>query len=298
MTGHPLSEQIDDRIFVFGVPRSGTTLVQSLLAAHSATTSFTESHFFDRHLRLLPFTSRPILTRSPEPRLREFLAENGEEPPEAARWFTPPSLPERVLLPLRTRQVTIRLLRVLDELALGRGKTRWIEKTPRHLRYAPFLEEVSGPGTPMTFVHVIRHGLEVVASLHRASRDWERPYGLETCVRRWNADVEFSLGRLGAPNDHFLFYEELTAAPDVTARKLFDALGLDWEPEILQRYAETSGRLVTPEEGAWKVDVGREIRPSATSDRALTKEERRRVERSLRHDLYDELRDRIRESST
>ena len=41
--------QIGQRIFVVGVPRSGTTLLQSLLAGHSALTSFTESHFFDRH---------------------------------------------------------------------------------------------------------------------------------------------------------------------------------------------------------------------------------------------------------
>ena len=37
------------RIFLVGCPRSGTTLLQSLLAAHPDITSFPESHFF-RHL--------------------------------------------------------------------------------------------------------------------------------------------------------------------------------------------------------------------------------------------------------
>ena len=43
------STQIESRILVVGVPRSGTTLVQSLLAAHSQVASWTESHLFARH---------------------------------------------------------------------------------------------------------------------------------------------------------------------------------------------------------------------------------------------------------
>ena len=75
---------IDRRVFVVGVPRSGTTLVQSLLAAHSTMTSFTESHFFDRHFTRLPPSSLSILSRNPAPRLHEFLLENCEAPPDAA----------------------------------------------------------------------------------------------------------------------------------------------------------------------------------------------------------------------
>src|SRR5687768_3975926 len=41
------------RIFVVGCPRSGTTLVQSLLAAHSKIVTFTESHLFDKGFRSL-----------------------------------------------------------------------------------------------------------------------------------------------------------------------------------------------------------------------------------------------------
>lgn len=37
---------IEAPIFVVGVPRSGTTLLQSLLSAHSSTYSLPETHFF------------------------------------------------------------------------------------------------------------------------------------------------------------------------------------------------------------------------------------------------------------
>jgi hypothetical protein len=285
---------IDMRVFVVGVPRSGTTLLQSLLAAHSTMTSFTESHFFERHFTHLPLVSRWVLTKNPAPRVQEFLAENSEGPLDAARWFEVEgrrALGVRLLLPLKTRPVARQLLRVLDELTLGRGLSSWIEKTPKNLRYIPLLERVSGPKPRTRFVHVIRDGLEVVASLHEASQNWEDPHDLDSCVRRWNADVSLSLGRVGAPTDHFVFYEELTSRPEATLRRLLAELGLGWEPDIFERYAATSSRLVTQQE-AWKEGVGRRIRPSGTSDRALTPEQRDRVTRSLRRGMYHQLLER------
>jgi len=281
---------IDLRIFVVGVPRSGTTLLQSLLAAHSAVTSFTESHFFSRHFRFVPLRRAPVLSKNPLPRVREFLAENEATETDASRWFETRRrwLELRPVLPLMTRPVARRLLGVLDEMAQQRGRAVWIEKTPMHLRYIPLFERVSGSEPTTRFVHVVRQGLEVVSSLYLASQGWERPYDLATCARRWNADVGFSVGRLGSPRDHFVLYEELASRPEEALARLVDELGLDWQPEMLERYGRTSDRLVTEDE-PWKADVGRRIRPSATSDRVLTAQQRSQVSRWLRPELYERL---------
>lgn len=279
---------MDRRIFVVGVPRSGTTLVQSLLAAHSQMMSFTESHFFSRHFKVLPWLSSAVLTRDPSSRLHTFLDENGssEHGMESLDLATSVVVPKKLFLPLRTFSVARQLLRVLDQLALRQGKSNWIEKTPKHLRYIPFLERLSVSEGRPHFVHMIREGLEVVASLHTASRSWERPYDLETCVKRWNADVGFSLGRVASGSDHFVFYEQLTARPEATLGRLLAALGLDWEPEILERYS--SNRLVTREE-TWKANVDRGVRRSGTSGQVLSEEQRNRVRASLHQDLYTRL---------
>ena len=279
------------RIFIVGVPRSGTTLVQSLLAAHSATTSFTETHFFDRHFRILPLVSEPVLTASPVARVRAFLIENREAPGTAARWFTDGSRWSLSVAPLRpwqTPRVARRLLLVLDELAQRRESPYWIEKTPRHLRYLPFLARLSAQGPEARFVHVIRDGLEVVASLHEASQHWERPYDLDTCIRRWNDDVAFSLSRSREPNDSFLFYEDLVSRPEPTLRRILGELRLEWEAQMLEHYGRAAAELVTAQE-SWKEDVGRPLSRSRTSDRRLTAEQRRRVESRLRRDLYEKL---------
>ena len=287
MTRHDIVK----RIFVVGVPRSGTTLVQSLLAAHSRLTSFTESHFFDRHFKLLPPPLGAALIHDPTPRVREFLAENGLDSPGLADRMVDrvrECLTIRWLLPTRTRAVARRLLAILDELALLRGHSSWVEKTPRHLRYTPFLARLDGPEGHSQFVHVIRGGLETVASLHTASRSWERAYDLDTCIRRWNRDVGFSLGRAGRPDHHFLFYEQLTARPEPTLARLFADLGLDWESRILDCFGDGLEQLITPQE-TWKAGHAGGVRRSGTSKRVLTAAQRDRVMRSLRGDIYPRL---------
>lgn len=284
-------QAVERRIFIVGVPRSGTTLLQSLLAAHSHIASFTESHFFSRHFSFLPALTVPVLTRNPAPRVSAFLIENDAFPGDAAHWFTHHDrwrLRFKTLLPFQTRSVARRLLAVLDELALSRDSSTWVEKTPRHLRYIPFLERVSSDVPAVRFIHLVREGLPVVASLHAASQNWERPYDIETCIERWNRDVAFSLSRATAPNDHFVLYEELTTRTEPTLRRLFAELDLPWEAPILDHYGQIAAEVVTDSE-SWKADVGRPIRPAATDEQSLTGDEQQRVQASLRSDLYGEI---------
>jgi hypothetical protein len=284
------SPSIERRIFIVGAPRSGTTLLQSLLAAHSRMTSFTESHLFRKHFSHLPLFPDPVLTANPYPHLLAFLAENGEEPTPSVRWFESRQrwyAASRLMLPLQTRTVSRRLLAVLDEITLRRGVSSWIEKTPWHLRHISLLEKTS-PQDRTHFIHVIRRGPEVVASLHRASRSWERAYDLDSCARRWNEDMARSLTRVGRPNHHFVVYEKLTAAPEITTRELVEGLGLVWEPEILDRYSAAADEIVGNDE-TWKHGVGRSISPSATSQVELDEAQRRHVNTMLDSGLYDRL---------
>lgn len=284
----PSGSGIERRIFVVGAPRSGTTLVQSLLAAHSRVTSFPESHLFSRHFRVLPGSSAAILVRDPVPRLRRFLEEAALDSPALAAAMLEAlraTVPAPFARPIGTRRVARQLLAALDCLASHRGFASWAEKTPMHLRYVPFLERLCAAGERPRFVHVIREGVEVVASLREASRSWERPYDLDTCVRRWNEDLGLSLARIRSASDRFIFYEELTSRPEATLARLFAGLDLEWEPEVLERYSVAADRLVVRGE-TWKANLAGGLRRSATSGSALTEEERKRVTAALQHDLY------------
>ncbi len=291
---------IERRIFIVGVPRSGTTLVQSLLAAHSRLTSFTESHFFSRHFRPQPWMATPWLRRDPSPRVHEFLAENHITPSTVASAAGHFPLDQRRSGWFLFRQgptVGRQLLQLLDAMAAVRGQSCWVEKTPKHLHYLPMLDQLCRGGPRTHFVHVLRGGLETVASLHRASQDWPTSYDLATCVERWNRDMALSLRRsrrrvASSSTDHFLCYEDLTRRPESVLRRLLNELVLPWEPEILVRYRASSKSLITRRE-TWKTEVERPMRPSATSRQTLSDGQRRWVDGKLRHDLYQQLRQRL-----
>jgi hypothetical protein len=281
------------RIFLVGVPRSGTTLLQSLLAAHPQVTSFTESHLFSRPFRPVPGLGL-VLASDPTPRLMEFLAENGASATDVAPWFGPPApaeLGSRFGLARHTREVTRRLVDVLDALGRQRGMPVWLEKTPRHLRAIDLLESVCGDDIPTHFVHLFRDGLQTVASLLAASRDWPQAYTLDACIDRWNRDLERSARCLDRPGHVFVRYETLTRDPEVVLRPLFATLDLPWHSSVLSDFGHVTSALTTPDE-TWKGHVGRAIRPSATAGRELDEAQRERVLRGVRQDIYDELRRR------
>ena len=285
---------IEQRIFVVGVPRSGTTLVQSLLAAHTHLTSFTESHFLSRHIRRLPLPPWGLLVRDPRPRLAEFLREN--QVSDALSNEILDSLPSsRAPRILRGAESLLAFIGGLDKVTAARGKIGWVEKTPGHLRFVPFVEKAVGAARHVRFVHVIRQGPPTVESLYFASSHWEPAYGLRECAQRWNSDMEFSLSRCSSPRDRFVFYEDLLRQPEATCRELLDSLDLPWQPQVLQLYGERVKTLVTPEE-TWKADTGRPIGTEGPPREALSTAQRQRVAGWLREDLYEQLMHRVLEA--
>lgn len=240
---------IDARLFLVGCPRSGTTLLQSLLAAHPRLASFPETHAF---AHLLP-RARPLraLRLSPpwgRPRLRKTLAELGDDRPlRLAGWWAPAA--------------ARRVIAVLDAAALERGRSKWLEKTPRHLHY---IEEIERWVPRSSFVHLVRDGAEVVASLVRVTREapevWRGARSLETCLARWVGDVSLTARHAGRPGHVVVLYDELARDPERLLRYLCPRLGLDYDPAMLTGYARESVRLVRPGE-TWKLDVAGEIAP-------------------------------------
>lgn len=226
------------RLFLVGCPRSGTTLVQSLLAAGPELTSFTESHFFDR--AFLPPPLDRWRVRAAADRLREFAAENNLVPDQARVPFDAADDGPGPAAAAFTA--------LLDSAAADRGYGGWVEKTPDHLfrigairRHVPRAE----------FVHVLRGPDATVRSLVRASRDWGKPRSALAFGVKWLLCARLSGRCRGRPGHHVVFYDDLVADPETGARALYAALGLAWSPDIMSRYREVARDLVVSGE-TWK----------------------------------------------
>ncbi|MGH8117628.1 MAG: sulfotransferase family protein [Rhodanobacteraceae bacterium] len=224
------------RVFVVGCPRSGTTLVQALIARHPDVFSLHETHFFEALLgdvgvrwgdlaagSVRHWYHRAGLARSAgRRRLREL-----ERRYPQARRLRP--------IPRRWRACARRYVAMLDAAARGRGRTHWVEKTPNHLL---FLDEIAACAPGARFVHVLRNGLDVVASAIDADLRLDLGGfrgGVAHWTRRWNRAMALHQAHAGEPRHYLVCLEDLIADEAGEWRRLRAFLALDPDQPLMQR---------------------------------------------------------------
>jgi hypothetical protein len=195
-------------IIVGGCPRSGTTLTQALLGCHREIAAGPESTVFLRRV------SRP------------------DELDE--RFGLPAGTVERLQ---RISGSQAEFIDLFQRLWLKRkGKTVWAEKTPWNVLRLPFIWRHFPKAR---FVHVIRDGRAVAASLRRMPwakidhPDRTGPEALGECAAYWRRHVLEGLRHQDDPRYFEVRYEDLVAQPEAVLRGLFDFLGVEWDAGVL-----------------------------------------------------------------
>ncbi|MEM1168432.1 MAG: sulfotransferase [Cyanobacteria bacterium P01_H01_bin.35] len=233
------------RLFLVGCPRSGTTLLQSMLAAHPQILSFPETKFFwyliplykERWRRKLKMVSQDF-----KPRLKEFFVEEINQG-ELLKKFSKFNF-------LRS-QYTRQFINILDELTVSQGKTIWLEKTPEHLLYIDYIEK-NVPG--VKFIHLLRNGTDVVASLHEVTQKYPEPWGgdcwdLNLCIRRWVEAVEISRQHIHKSNHILVRYEDVVTNTEAELVKLCQFIGINFTDSMLENYRNASEKLTLENAG-------------------------------------------------
>lgn len=261
--GLSIPDHIHFRSFLVGCPRSGTTLLQSLLAAHPGISSLPETHFIAYvapgrpWLRRLGIASRnaPLATE----RLETLIGHQVRRP----------------TLPLISNYVDS-FVRALDRYTLEKQGMGWLEKTPRHLHCVELLSKYV---RRFRCIHILRNGKDTIASLHHVSQHhpetWTGTQTLDDCISRWKKDVRRSLGYLNDGSHFLLRYEQLVQDPEPTLRDLCNFLGIHYFPEMLSTYSNTLNSLITDHE-PWKENTKKpiEIRSSTKFHTYLDSHER------------------------
>lgn len=226
-----------------GCARSGTTLLQSLLAAHSQIVSFPESHFFSRLYWLPdPLADREIrsyLETAGLDRLQQLLPAGGDG-----------------------SEYVRGIIDVFDAAARDQGASVWVEKTPIHLHHIDLISElVSRP----RFIHILRNGERTIASLYKVTQEHPEEWGgsrtVAECVERWTGDIRRSLERAGHGGHLLVRYEELTAAPERVLRRICEFLSLPFEDQMVHRHTASAPDLILGDE-PWKLRATTPIAPA------------------------------------
>jgi hypothetical protein len=167
----------------------------------------------------------------------------------------------RPVLALSRRQYSRAFIAVLDAVARQQNKRVWLEKTPRHLHH---IDEISALVPASGFIHLIRNGEDVVASLYEVvdqhPERWPSiaPGNVARCVERWVQSIGLSRRYVGQPNHVMVRYEHLLEAPDEVIKSLCQFIGIPYEARMLERYSDHAPPLVLPFE-TWKQSVHRGI---------------------------------------
>jgi hypothetical protein len=278
------------RILVMGCSRSGTTLLQGLLASHPRVHTFPETGVFLKAYgmrgRLLPWVPLGITLGKERKALAELLSSQ-EAPPAGF----PPLPTRRFSLSRSMKDVGT----FLDHLAAAHGKDVWVEKTPRHVFHARRIKRAL-PGS--CCLHIVRRGEDVVASIvHRAQRFPDRfprqrdpAYG----IRQWNRSMRATWEASREPGHVVVFFEELVREVETTMRRVCDILGLEYEPAMATP-ADPSSFTHAVEE--WKAQAPEPVRQAAPKFRELfDRGSRDRIAAGLETALYDGLWGRARKA--
>lgn len=238
-------------VFVVGMPRSGTTLLSSLLDAHSDLVIAPETHYFTRC-----WTGDPIEDTADALRMLDRLFRQPGVQDMELTSDEKQRIRERVRdAPAPTHGEVLRVL--LDTYAERSGAPAWGEKTPDHLRFVP---EMARQFPEAVFIAIIRDPRDVCLSLR--SMPWSRSTLPEQAwtwrtyaalVDRYRTDYE----------DRFfaLRYEDLVTDPEATLRDVCAFLETPFH-EAMLRPQEREDQPFDPDREPWKGKSNRQIDPS------------------------------------
>jgi len=250
--------------FIFGCPRSGTSLLTRMLDTHPNLAIPYESHFYNWAYPLI--RRRDLSDASTRARL---VAEMLRTDPMTM--WTPPLSAAETLAAIPRHDPHGLFEGLMRAWTMREGKTRWGEKTPPHTLW---WRTILGGFPDLQVIHLIRDGRDVALS-HKAA-----PFGpkhVYQVARRWVeylSAAEEAQAVLGEQAFLPVRYEDLLADPEPQLRRICAFLGEDFAPEMLTFYTDetaypTDGRnlrnlkrpVLSNNTGKWRTQMSpRELR--------------------------------------
>lgn len=217
------TNNIDRQIFIGGCSRSGTTLLASMLGAHSHCICTPESHFKIDALRVPDWQGQSADLSVPFALIKRHWRFKIWELNMDAYDF-----PEKEL----NHSYACLLNWIVAGYGQSMGKPHariWVDHTPENISYATTLLNLY-PHAKM--IHIVRDGRGVATSI--MPLDWG-PNTLIKAARWWLRMVSFGLAvETLIPKEQIIRvrYEDLVRQPEETLWMLCDYLDLEYQPEM------------------------------------------------------------------
>ena len=204
-------------VFLAGCPRSGTTWLQRLLAAHPRVRTGQESDLFTMYIG---------------PQMRNWMQYKEPAADQRGGIGLACHLTEDQFMATLKGYLQAILGHMLKDVPPG---CLFLEKTPSH---ALFVKEIHALLPKARFINVIRDPRAVAASLIAASKGWGRDWAPKTgreCARMWMTHVEaFATAAKDLPPALWqeVNYEALLANQEKGFKGILACLGLDYDAGV------------------------------------------------------------------
>ena len=232
------------KVFLVGSPRSGTTLLQSILTEGGRLYTLKETHFF-RHIhrwRPVRLLDKARLDPARVETAFDYIKTNNVLEGEHETGGI-----------VRLDAAVRALDGLLDKEAAIRGAKGWLEKSPEHMF---FMNEIRASIEDARFVHILRDGPDVVASLYDAYQRYPAHWGwLGTpwrMVRLYNRYVQTTRANLGRPDTFVVRYDDLVERDTGVMDRLAAFLGMSAGTFTLDGAQSYRPEIVRADE-PWKV---------------------------------------------
>lgn len=202
--------------FIVGSGRSGTTLLQVLLDAHANIAIPPESHIFDRFRHV----GDPNKKWDDPAKLRDLVKDLLHDKKIKAWQLDITEQEFCQLLPEKTFREAVNL--VFSLYAKKKGKSRWGDKTPKHIFY---LREIKAMFPDAKIIHLVRDGRDVAESLKRV---YFGPKRIDKMAEVWKGFVNTACvyAKKVGPEEYLeIRYEDLVRNKDEVMKAIFNFLG-------------------------------------------------------------------------
>ncbi len=240
-----------DPIFIVGYPRSGTTLVQALLATQEDVYTLPETHFFNViHRKAVRTDEQGFIEPDCLDKVFDKIYEKMDMrfQPREVEHITRLT-EEKRLKPKLLFEIIVHHYISKETEEKNAEPFRWIEKTPNH---AYFLEHILSFYPQAQFINIIRHPVPAIYS-RKINFPFNRDKPLEELAQLWRRSIEEteSFARKHAGKLHSLKYENLTADLEKELKKICDFVKLTLNMELVKHHSTAARRFIIASE-AWK----------------------------------------------
>lgn len=212
------------KIFIVGMPRSGTTWIMWLLARHPGVVALQQSGLFLPLRRMEEWWLKDHRFTGPA---------QGEEEGQGSKYSMLGSTsvlePDEIIS--HCREIGERVIERVA--AASPGTVAVVEQTPEHIEFVSFIRSMFPDAY---FLHVVRDPRAVYSSMRTALHTWASPGGFPSgpvhIARAWETYVKLGRGIEDESGHHAsVRYEDLMADPDAELKRLGEWLGLDVSAE-------------------------------------------------------------------